>query len=84
MLRTQKKKFKVQRYLFLIKKAESAKLPNTGEEQSTSIALLGAVLGMFGLYRRLTNTKTKTKLGDLDILLIRFVVFVLNKTFCQL
>ncbi|MEZ7573841.1 LPXTG cell wall anchor domain-containing protein [Streptococcus parasanguinis] len=31
------------------KKAESAKLPNTGEEQSTSIALLGAVLGMFGL-----------------------------------
>ena len=30
------------------KKTESAKLPNTGEEQSTAVALLGAVLGMFG------------------------------------
>ena len=30
------------------KKSESGELPNTGEEQSTAVALLGAVLGMFG------------------------------------
>ena len=43
------KEIQVQKVSVSDKKAESAKLPNTGEEQSTSIALLGAVLGMFGL-----------------------------------
>ena len=43
------KEIQVQKVSISDKKAESAKLPNTGEEQSTSIALLGAVLGMFGL-----------------------------------
>ena len=42
------KEIQVQKVSVSDKKAESAKLPNTGEEQSTSIALLGAVLGMFG------------------------------------
>ena len=43
------KEIQVQKVSVSDKKAESAKLPNTGEEQSTSIAWLGAVLGMFGL-----------------------------------
>ena len=43
------KEIQVQKVSVSDKKAESAKLPNTGEEQSMSIALLGAVLGMFGL-----------------------------------
>ncbi len=62
------KEIQVQKVSVSDKKAESAKLPNTGEEQSTSIALLGAVLGMFGLAGlSKTQKKTKTKLGDLDI-----------------
>ena len=60
MLRTQKKtEIQVQKVSVSDKKAESAKLPNTGEEQSTSIALLGAVLGMFGLLQGLQNAKNE-------------------------
>ena len=47
--KSSEKEIQVQKVSISDKKAESAKLPNTGEEQSTSIALLGAVLGMFGL-----------------------------------
>ena len=47
--KSSEKEIQVQKVSISDKKAESAKLPNTGEEQSTSIALLGAILGMFGL-----------------------------------
>ena len=43
------------------KKTESAKLPNTGEEQSTAVALLGAVLGMFGFAGLAKRKKDKNE-----------------------
>ena len=45
------------------KKSESGELPNTGEEQSTAVALLGAVLGMFG-FAGLAKRKKKMKMNN--------------------